>query len=382
MIQVYACSSLADVQQHIWQHIQGGDVLTQDWIITSHPAQNRWISQSLAQKLKIRTQIEVYSTSAWLQKIKKLAWPLAPNPISAAQITWALLSIAPEWIKNEAKSEPLKALIATQGNTLGGRRYQTAHQLAQWVVHLMRHKPHWSQAWSQYDTDCEDQSNPAWWPSLWRALDQHFAGRLHRNLCLQLCDSILQNAPRIQSQVRQMVFCGQHVYQGETLKIAQTLSQIIPVSFYSVDPTCNTHSDQDIGTSLLRTPLLQGAGMGFTAHHNHHVHLDTNLVHTLQQSDRFPDPYPRHLPAPKTLHSSHLNDAYLNHKNTLNSTDQTVSTDRQNTSHTRAIPLLKALQDVIKNNEPSADDSWVDVDHDQHAMNANDDHRLLRCMIL
>ena len=62
MIRVYACSSLADVQQHIWQHIQGGDVLTQDWIITSHPAQNRWISQSLAQRLKIRTQMSLDAT--------------------------------------------------------------------------------------------------------------------------------------------------------------------------------------------------------------------------------------------------------------------------------------------------------------------------------
>jgi exodeoxyribonuclease V gamma subunit len=372
MIQVYACSSLADINQHIQHHIQGGDVLTQDWIITSHPAQNRWISQSLAQHLNIRTQIEVYSTSTWLQKIKKLAWPLAPNPISIAQITWALLSIAPEWITQEPKADPLKALIATKGYTLGGRRYQTAHQLAQWVLQLMRHKPHWLHAWSQHDLDFEAQSNPTWWPSLWRTLDQYFEGRLHHNLCLQLCESILQQTPRIQSQVRQMIFCGQHVYQGETLKIAQTLSQIIPVIFYSIDPTYTMYKDQNINQNVdytikkkprtdlhthlnqeshfLRTPLLQGAGMGFTAHRNHHP---------LHQSDLFIDPYPRCLPSPQVLDLS-------NQTNSHHFTDQyrvNRTNEPQNKFH--PLSLLKALQNVIKKNEPNVEGSVTYVNNDQ-----------------
>lgn len=303
------CVSVHDSLKHILELTgEGQDPLSQDWLVCPHPAMMRWMSRQIANQRGVCAQLEMKSFSALFDELHLLAWNRPPIEPSLAHLTWAILDVAPILAYQEPRAMALRkafpggaqgeALSRANTSALPGSRLLAAQNLAETIKRLLTYRAHWLRAWSQ-GSDLVPQGSPEWWPLLWRALKERVGATLNEDVIPQTCARLMSRRHEIAFQMRRLFIIGRAQYDGLTLNLIKTLSELTHVVCISTDPSGATSQalshllasetlPEDLG---LRSPFTQAVGALWGAHL---TRLDLSYavpVEGLPQAD-----HPLHLP--------------------------------------------------------------------------------------
>jgi exodeoxyribonuclease V gamma subunit len=254
--------------------------------------------------------VEVSAISQWTRTLKTLIWPLSPPEVSLSRLTWAILEVGPEVARQRKNPQGLEVLFG-RSTVLAGRRFAVAQQLAKVLQRLLTHRSEWIEQWSRGDNVLPLQCTAPWWPALWRAVKDALKGYTNEQLLTELCQRVTERPELIKHRFRQLIFFGHHRYDSQTLALAQALSQVLDVTFISVDPSASrmllSASSRQRGAP--RSPLLQSAGAGFCAHFDRRYIDDplgdSTVDRSTQRGSHLPKPpHPLTLPPPKPLHTA------------------------------------------------------------------------------
>lgn len=262
---------------------EGADPLSQAWVICPHPAMMRWVSREVADRRGVCAQLEMKSTASLFQELHLLAWGRPPAEPSLAQLTWAILDVAPILAYQEPKATALRRTFpgGAQGESLNradatalpGSRFLAAQGLAETVKRLLAYRAHWLKAWSA-GSDEVPAGSAEWWPLLWRALKRRAGRALNEGLVSETCERLKAQGGALQAQVNHMIFIGRAQYDALTLSLMRTMSELTQVTCISSDPSAATLPALEHlfgGSALppdlgLRSPFTQAAGVLWSAH--------------------------------------------------------------------------------------------------------------------
>ena len=308
-IKFATCASICDsVELLLALTGEGSDPLTQAWLICPHPAMMRWVSRSIADQRGVCAQLEMKSSAKLFHELHLLAWGRPPAEASLAQLTWAILDVAPIVAYQEPRAVALRrtfpggaqgeALNRADASALPGSRFLAAQALADTVKRLLAYRSHWLRAWSA-GSDVVPEGSPEWWPLLWRALKERLGSSLNEAQVSETCARLKGRAASVRSQLNQVIFLGRSQYDALTLTLMRELSELTEVTCISTDPSASTAPaierlwgegppPVDLG---LRSPLTQASGVLWGAHLNR---LD--LSYGVPVDSLPPPDHPLHLP--------------------------------------------------------------------------------------
>ena len=304
------CSSVKDSLGYILALTgEGLDPLARYWLVCPHPAMMRWVSRQIADQRGICAQLEMCSSARLYQELHQLAWGRAPTEPSVAQLTWATLDVAPVLAYQDPRAASLKRTFpgGAQGERLNregasalpGSRFLAAQGIAETVQRLLAYRPHWLSAWSE-GSDEVPEGCPTWWPALWRALKQRLGYQLREDAVSQTCERLRGMAHEVSAAMSHVIVLGRSQYDGQSLSLMKTLSELTSISCISLDPSCASEEASaqlwagpelpaDLG---LRSPFTQAVGALWGAHLSR---LDLSYGASTRG---LPEPrHPLHLPA-------------------------------------------------------------------------------------